>query len=353
MKTIVLITRENGGKTTHVSVYLCGDRNEANLFCHFVNGLSLAGGDKLVARKVIANGEYSLEKYVPFQFEDLVKIDDRTTQKIMRETDSSILAIALKNAEKELKDHFLRNMSKRAACMLEEDMEYINPDTESEEDNARNIILNIYDDLFVEDIFNQAFVKYDNLKESNSSNTDRNHIILVFRGAGALCESVSIYLFEEDNSAENFCNYLNSLKQESSNFIYARHAEQMVEYETVKPLLVRFDQIFENSDLYHEQYGDSCRSVIIREALKNFQIDTILQALKGLDKRSRTLLMQTLPVKTTDAINESIEHSDDMNINYFSNPKETRRAQQKIINAINKTAEKFRRKKVFGEIIKD
>jgi hypothetical protein len=118
MQTIVLITRENSERVTHVSVFLCGNYGEAKYFCHFVNRLSPNGSDKLAARIVTVNAEYSLEKYQPFRFDDFVKLDNRTMQKLMCETDSRMLALALKNAKKEVKDKFLMNMSKRAAAML-------------------------------------------------------------------------------------------------------------------------------------------------------------------------------------------------------------------------------------------
>ena len=52
--------------------------------------------------------------------------------------------------------------------------------------------------------------------------------------------------------------------------------------------------------------------------------------------------MQSLPTKTTDEINERIEQSDKYPIDLFSLD-DTRKAQQRIINAINKTVDKFRR----------
>ena len=122
MKTIVLITRENSERATHVSVFLCNSDSEAKHFCHFVNRLPLASEDKLIARRITANVEYSLEKYQPFKFDDFVKLKDRTIQILMRETDSQILAVALKDTKKEVKDKFFRNMCKRAESMLKEDM---------------------------------------------------------------------------------------------------------------------------------------------------------------------------------------------------------------------------------------
>ena len=62
-----------------------------------------------------------------FLFEDIVVLGDRSIQKVMRDTDSQELAIALKGASAKVQDKIFRNMSKRAAAMLREDMEYMGP----------------------------------------------------------------------------------------------------------------------------------------------------------------------------------------------------------------------------------
>jgi len=340
---IVLITRENSERVTHVSVYLCGKYSEASYFCYFVNNLSLAGEDKLAARMIITNAEHSLEKRQPFNFDDFVKVDDRTIQRLMRELEEEILAFALQDAKKEVKDVFLRNLSKRAAAMLEEDMEYMGPVNESDIENARKLILNIYNGLPPkENRFEEVWAGYENRKENNTKNQadsdTRNHIVLVFHGDGTVADSVSVYLFDEYGEADNFCDYLNNLKQDKESFFYARHADQMVEYETTKPLLVSFDQIFEVGRLHDELYG----TIVIREALKKIKPHIILAALKGLDKRSRTLIMQSLPIKTTDEINEIMEQSDKYPTDLFT-LRDSRKAQQQIINAVNKTVNKFKR----------
>ena len=348
MKTIVLITRENSEKTTNVSVFLCDSYSDAKHFCHFVKRLSLAGEDKLFARRITVNAEYSLEKYQAFGFDDFVKLNDRTIQRAMREMDSQILAIALMDAKKEVKDIFFRNMSKRAAAMLQEDMEYVGPVTESDIESARQYTLNVYDDLIIENRFDEAWVKYRKMKENEIKNQDDSNgetsIGLVFRGAGNTADFVSVYLFDEYSSADQFCHYLNSLEPDKGSFFYARHIDQMTEYETTKPLLISFDQIFDLNRVCGEYNG----AFIIREALKKFSSTAILQAVKGLDKRSRMLLMQSLPTKSTDEINESIEKSDKYNTDLTS-LNYTRKAQQRIIDAVNKIACKFRR----GEYTQD
>jgi flagellar motor switch protein FliG len=62
-----------------------------------------------------------------FVFEDIVLLDDRAIQKVLREVDTNELAKALKAVDSEVQDKIYRNMSKRAATLLKEDMEYMGP----------------------------------------------------------------------------------------------------------------------------------------------------------------------------------------------------------------------------------
>jgi len=62
-----------------------------------------------------------------FTFDDLVTLDDRSVQSLLREIDSRDLVLALKAASDQLKDLFLRNMSQRAREMILDDMEAMGP----------------------------------------------------------------------------------------------------------------------------------------------------------------------------------------------------------------------------------
>ena len=62
-----------------------------------------------------------------FVFEDIVMLDDRAIQKVLREVDTQELSKALKSVDTEVQDKIFRNMSKRAAGMLKEDMEFMGP----------------------------------------------------------------------------------------------------------------------------------------------------------------------------------------------------------------------------------
>lgn len=78
-------------------------------------------------------------KNLMFVFEDLISLDDRYIQEILKEIDSKELTVALKGATAEIKEKIFRNMSKRASLGIKEDMEYMGPVrlSEVEESQAR------------------------------------------------------------------------------------------------------------------------------------------------------------------------------------------------------------------------
>jgi flagellar motor switch protein FliG len=76
-----------------------------------------------------------------FVFENLNDVDDRGIQTLLREVSSDNLTLALKGADEALKEKILRNMSKRAAEMLREDMEAKGPVRLSEVEAAQKEIL--------------------------------------------------------------------------------------------------------------------------------------------------------------------------------------------------------------------
>lgn len=78
---------------------------------------------------------------VMFVFENLADLADRDIQTILREISSGSLVVALKNANDKVKERIFRNMSKRAASMLQEDLEMKGPVKVSEVDAAQKEIL--------------------------------------------------------------------------------------------------------------------------------------------------------------------------------------------------------------------
>lgn len=62
-----------------------------------------------------------------FVFEDILQLDDRSVQLIMREVDTHDLALAIKGTTEDVKNKLMSNMSKRAAALLEDELKYIGP----------------------------------------------------------------------------------------------------------------------------------------------------------------------------------------------------------------------------------
>jgi flagellar motor switch protein FliG len=76
-------------------------------------------------------------KQLMFTFEDLIKIDDKGIQLLLKEISSEDLTVALKGASETLKGKILNNMSERAAKMLKEDLEAMGPLRVSEVEKAQ------------------------------------------------------------------------------------------------------------------------------------------------------------------------------------------------------------------------
>jgi len=66
-------------------------------------------------------------KNMMFVFEDIVQLDDRAIQTLLKEVDMKELATALKGVGMEVQEKIYRNMSERAVGMLKEDMDYMGP----------------------------------------------------------------------------------------------------------------------------------------------------------------------------------------------------------------------------------
>lgn len=78
-----------------------------------------------------------------FVFDNLADVDDRGIQALLREISSEILIVALKGADEGIKDKILRNMSKRASELLQDDLEAKGPVRISEVEAAQKEILTI------------------------------------------------------------------------------------------------------------------------------------------------------------------------------------------------------------------
>lgn len=82
-------------------------------------------------------------KRLMFVFEDVRILDDRAVQTVLGQADKKDLALALKSVSDDVKDKVLRNMSKRAAGSLQEDMEFMGPVRLKDVEDAQQRVVNI------------------------------------------------------------------------------------------------------------------------------------------------------------------------------------------------------------------
>ena len=78
-----------------------------------------------------------------FVFEDILSLDDKSIQRVLREVDNNELAVALKGSVEEVQNVIFNNLSKRLAAMIKEDMEYMGPVSMKEVEEAQQKIVNI------------------------------------------------------------------------------------------------------------------------------------------------------------------------------------------------------------------
>ena len=112
-----------------------------------MKGLIIAGGDETSGVDLVAEILNNIEKVHEdrifdqltemdpelaeeirskmFTFDDLIHIDDRGTQTLLKEIDNQVLILALKTASEEVKQKFFSNISQRAAEMIKEDLEVL------------------------------------------------------------------------------------------------------------------------------------------------------------------------------------------------------------------------------------
>lgn len=120
------------------------DALEAVAQSEMAQGMSLMGGPKSVAAVLNRVGAEAMKeimrhleqkepqlaqdiKTLMFLFADIVQVDDRGIQRVLREIDKKDLALSLKVADEGLKTKILSNMSERAQEMLREELQYMGP----------------------------------------------------------------------------------------------------------------------------------------------------------------------------------------------------------------------------------
>jgi flagellar motor switch protein FliG len=107
------------------------------------------GTEKNILDKLEENDPELVEeiKKRMFVFEDIVLLSDRAVQLVLRQVETHDLALALKTSSDEVEEIITGNMSKRAAEMLSEDIEYMGPVRIREVEDAQQRIVNVIREL--------------------------------------------------------------------------------------------------------------------------------------------------------------------------------------------------------------
>jgi flagellar motor switch protein FliG len=82
-------------------------------------------------------------KKMMFIFEDVIHVEDRSMQRVLKEIDTSELALALKSASEEVQNKVFSNISKRAAELIKEEIEYMGPVRLKDVEEAQQRIVNV------------------------------------------------------------------------------------------------------------------------------------------------------------------------------------------------------------------
>jgi len=78
-----------------------------------------------------------------FVFEDIIQVNDKCIQAVLKEVENDELSLALKTASEPLKEKIFKNMSERAAGLIKEDMQYMGPVRVSDVEQAQQRIVDI------------------------------------------------------------------------------------------------------------------------------------------------------------------------------------------------------------------
>jgi flagellar motor switch protein FliG len=160
-KQIEVIKRVANMEQTNPEVIREVERGlESRLSSMLVQSMEKAGGVPTVA-EILNLADRSTEKSIMegleaedpdlveqirrlmFVFEDVLKVNDKGIQAVLKEVDNSELSLALKTASGELQTKIFKNMSERAAALIKEDMEYMGPVRVSDVETAQQRIVDI------------------------------------------------------------------------------------------------------------------------------------------------------------------------------------------------------------------
>lgn len=123
LKQIERVVDEMAGSTMSQSVSKIGG---TKTLATILNRLNVTMSKEILEKMDTQDSDVSLEiKRLMFLFEDIINIQDKDIQKILKEVDRKDLALSLKVADEKLKNKIFSNMSERAADLLKEELQFM------------------------------------------------------------------------------------------------------------------------------------------------------------------------------------------------------------------------------------
>ena len=114
---------------------------------HGFAGRAAAGAD---GKGVRILGETKLQLFDKIGYDsgwgpciDIMLLDDRAIQRVLRDVDNNDLAVALKGANEDVQNTIFKNLSKRLAAMIKEDMEFMGPVRMKDVEEAQQKIVGV------------------------------------------------------------------------------------------------------------------------------------------------------------------------------------------------------------------
>jgi flagellar motor switch protein FliG len=141
LKQIEHVVDEIAGASMSQSV---GKLGGAKCLAAILNRANVGMAKEILTRLEDMDAETSYEvKRLMFIFDEIVNINDKDIQKILREVDRKDLALSLKTAEERLREKIFKNMSERAADLLKEELQYMGMVKLKEVETAQARIIDI------------------------------------------------------------------------------------------------------------------------------------------------------------------------------------------------------------------
>lgn len=135
------VLRDNEASVSHV-------KGGAVLMAEILNQIDAMSGEVILDAIDETNPELAAQiKQKMFTFEDLVLVDNKGLQKVLRRVESKELALSLKAASDEVKEKIFSNMSERAAEMVKEEIEVMGAVRMAEVEDAQHIITRIIQEM--------------------------------------------------------------------------------------------------------------------------------------------------------------------------------------------------------------